>query len=405
MDSEISIKKLIKNKTFKESEKVLKELLQNTEKKSEIYEALGIIYLNENKYNESIENFQKIIQMNIENQTIYYNIGLAYYNKKEYIKALEMFQKYIEKNGENDHVLNNIGIIKMEQGKWKEAEKIFKKGIEISSEENKALLFNLSRLYYEKGKFLESLEVIEKISLSKSYNNDVINILIHRAILYEKNGEQEKAFLEYQKLLKEDPQNLTILNNLGIIEAKKNHYTEALQYFLSAMEINPDDIETLINVGYVNEIIGNDDQSIEYYSKAVEKNPMDLNVWFQLIAVYDKKEEIKNIQKCYESMLKIFPTDFDVLTQAGMFYLNIDQEKSEVYLSKSIEIQPKIPDAYFYLGILYHQKADDCKVLEMKKEYAVKAAEYYDYAIEIHKDEEFVQKKQELIDQYRQFFN
>jgi tetratricopeptide (TPR) repeat protein len=93
--------------------------------------------------------------------------------------------------------------------------------------------------------FLMSLT---SLSLIENQNND-LDFLMEQAITSLNNLDYESALLYYNEILKQDPNNYSVLNNKGSILLKLERYEEALKIFEKAIEINPKFVEAINNKG------------------------------------------------------------------------------------------------------------------------------------------------------------
>ena len=60
-------------------------------------------------------------------------------------------------------------------------------------------------------------------------------------------GKFQQAIVYYDKILDEDPKNISSLNNKGYALSKLKDFTHAMKCYDVALEICPDDLSVLIN--------------------------------------------------------------------------------------------------------------------------------------------------------------
>lgn len=85
------------------------------------------------------------------------------------------------------------------------------------------------------------------------------------------------------------------------------------------------------------------------------ENPLDSNGWFDLALNYHSAGDYAQAAEVWEFLIKIVPDDtisYDNLGKLYHFHLK-DFPKSESYLKKSIEINPKLSTPYLELHSLY----------------------------------------------------
>jgi len=101
---------------------------------SEAYNALGYIYLKQEKWNEAINMFEKAL-LNIFYPTpemVYINMGWAYFKKKDYIKAIDSYKKATELRTDIPSPYFYLGLLYKEMNKYKKAIIEFKKALKIA---------------------------------------------------------------------------------------------------------------------------------------------------------------------------------------------------------------------------------------------------------------------------------
>ncbi|MBE9547442.1 MAG: tetratricopeptide repeat protein, partial [Proteobacteria bacterium] len=119
-----------------------------------------------------------------------------------------------------------------------------------------------------------------------------------------KIGEAKKIF---DDLLKENPENHELLNNLGVISCSQNNVQEAEDYFLRAISAKKDYFNVLLNLSKLY-------QNTERWEQAANQ-----------------------LEKC----ISIADQNTDIFNQLGKVYLKIgDTEKAKVTLRKSLELNP-----------------------------------------------------------------
>jgi len=139
---------------------------------SEAYNNLGVVYLDLKKWDEAISCFEKamsdILYSTPENS--WYNIGYAYENKKDYTKAVEGYKKAAELASTNPRVYQ-----------------VYKK---------------LGRVYYLSGKYIDSVNTLEK---TKNLNKNDAETRLFLGQSYIKVRQNKNAIGEFKEVLRLDP--------------------------------------------------------------------------------------------------------------------------------------------------------------------------------------------------------
>jgi phenylacetate-coenzyme A ligase PaaK-like adenylate-forming protein/Flp pilus assembly protein TadD/glycosyltransferase involved in cell wall biosynthesis len=121
------------------------------------------------------------------------------------------------------------------------------------------------------------------------------------------DGQIDQAEAIFKSILKDQPDNYEVLNNLGVIHHARGNVREAEDYFLKALTVKEDYSEAILNLSdlYQNE-----------------------NRW---------EEAATKLEKC----IAIDDQDPNLFNQLGLVYLEMgDTEKARIALKKSLDLNP-----------------------------------------------------------------
>lgn len=94
-----------------EAEDLLREALQQGQKKPEIYHALGMLYLKNKLYSGAIEEFQNEIRLAPKSAQAYLNLAQVYVNVNQNKPAIEAFEKSKSLNPNNPDVYLGLALL------------------------------------------------------------------------------------------------------------------------------------------------------------------------------------------------------------------------------------------------------------------------------------------------------
>ncbi len=167
----------------------------------------------------------------------------------------------------------------------KEKEFLLKNNIDpmkVSQELNRAnegklnSILMLAQLYYRLGDKLKTKEILQ-IGVNKNYVEAMYNL----AIIYEKEGDKEKAEELHKKISiilskNEKNTNKIVVNNQfyeeynkGIDLLREKKYEEALEYFEKAYDKGVKDSD--IQIAYLYDELKNEEKAVEWLKKAVKR--------------------------------------------------------------------------------------------------------------------------------------
>ena len=118
------------------------------------------------------------------------------------------------------------------------------------------------------------------------------------------SGKLEEAEAKVKELLSESPNEIAILNILGIIQDAKKEYEEAIKTYKKALDLNTDVPETHFNLGSLLHRQGKNEEAITSYKKAIDLKSDFVNAYFNLGLVSqnigDYEKAIENYKKAIE---------------------------------------------------------------------------------------------------------
>ncbi len=232
-----------------------------------------------------------------------------------------------------------------------------------------------------------------------------------------KTKRSRNAEILYRRL-EEDPEKVSTLFYLSMLHVGGYEFDKAEAFALKAIErIDPADpkkqhlfLMLLNNLALIKNSAGDLDAVIEYSEKAIAINENFLDPYFFLGTAYYRKEELDLARGVYMRYLKknkelkerpvfnLFGSSADTyLFQIYHFLGKIhrkqqDDKQAEVYILKSVELNPK-----FWVGYV------DLAYINKDIGNLTKSAEYFEKAISLAKDNPEVKKENKLL--YFDFMN
>jgi Tfp pilus assembly protein PilF len=125
----------------------------------------------------------------------------------------------------------------------------------------------------------------------------------HLAVLYDRQGDFQKAQEEYRKALKETPRDPDLLNDMGYGYYSRGRWAEAEKCLRLALEIKPDHTHALINLGLCVGEQGHYQEALDLFGKVLTQAQALCNLGF-ILTTQHKWEEAK---RTYKEALEIDP--------------------------------------------------------------------------------------------------
>ena len=131
-----------------------------------------------------------------------------------------------------------------------------------------------------------------------------MNIMVDQAIEAHKEGRLKEAEKLYQSILKNQPTNLDVNNNLGVLLYALGKFDEAEASYRKAIEIKPDYVEAHSNLGSSLQDLGRLDEAEASYRKAIEIKPDYLAAHKNLGILLKQKRLLSKIKQAKKSEIK-----------------------------------------------------------------------------------------------------
>ena len=216
------------------------EYLQMAIKKNgfltDAYNNLGVIYLDQNKYDLAEQAFLKAVEIDPEFKTGYMNLGVVYDRKNDLQRAVEMYKTVLQKYPDYPLGLLNLGI------------------------------------GYRRLNMLD--QALEQFQKAVKVKNDYANAWSEIGYIYLLKKQYQDAIKNYLTSLKYDPKYRFSLANLGYCYAQIEQYDSAIKYLKQAHEYHADYAWPSGYLGWLYRYRLNDNVNARYwYSEALKREP------------------------------------------------------------------------------------------------------------------------------------
>ena len=126
--------------------RLVKALSQDHQLKALVHNAMGNIYVNEQKYDEAVNEFSSAVEEDSLFFTGYFNLGAVYYNMHRYQEACDAFEKAKEIAPQDWEICYYLGKTYALLGNYKKGLQNFKIAFSLNPSETK-ILFELGVVY------------------------------------------------------------------------------------------------------------------------------------------------------------------------------------------------------------------------------------------------------------------
>jgi tetratricopeptide (TPR) repeat protein len=154
--------------------------------------------------------------------------------------------------------------------------------VELPNKDAARLCIRTAQEYEKNGQTEEAIRLFEK---ARTADPTVAKVASRRlAVLYDSTGDFGKAATEYEVLLKANPKDAGLLNDLGYSYYCRGDWANAESTLLKAVQIDPAQKRAWINLGLSQAQLGKWDESLASFAKVVRPAEAHSNIAFVLAA-------------------------------------------------------------------------------------------------------------------------
>ncbi len=275
---------------------------------TDVLYALGLLYLQNNRLDDSEALFRKLSVQEYLTDTANYYLGRIAEEKRLYDEAGDWYQGVYKGEHYFDAQIR-LAMLLARKGEVNEA-RAHLGTIRAQSEQQQRLIIQAEgELLLEAERYEEAVAVYSA-ALEDQYDAD---LLYARAMAAEKAGNLELLEADLRTILRHEPDHAQALNALGytLADATDRH-AEAYELIKKALELRPTDFYILDSMGWVLYRLGRLDEAVEYLKKALEirQDPEIAAHLGEVLWVRGERDQAKEV---WESALQQTPEDTRLL--------------------------------------------------------------------------------------------
>jgi tetratricopeptide (TPR) repeat protein len=209
----------------------------------------------EKLYPEAAGAYERVLSLEPVLPDALFNAGFFFMRRRDYAKARECFSEYLlladdpEKEEKAQSMVREIGNRSLDDDSFLQALDYIRRGEEQKGLESirdflgrRPLVWNgwfvLGWALRKLGRWQDGLESFKKALELGGGNSDTRNEM---AICLMELGDLSGAGKELETALREDPENVKIISNLGVLAGKTGDHHKAAAFFRTVLELAPDD--------------------------------------------------------------------------------------------------------------------------------------------------------------------
>jgi len=184
--------------------------------------------------------------------------------------------------------------------------------------------------------------------------------------LYFDEGDYRQAVREYKAGVRMNPDDVNLMNSLGVALTGLNRHRRAVDYFNRVLNRDPGNFMALVNMGFALRMLGRDEEALASFEKACRSEeyagPAESNeLALQLGRLYCNAGQYAEALQVLEPLESGNPAKQELYLYRllGEAYMEIGQEKKAMRsLQRALHIDPQDAHSLSMLGLLYSQAGE-----------------------------------------------
>jgi tetratricopeptide (TPR) repeat protein len=255
---------------------------------------LGAALQSTDNYLSALEQYNYVTQYEPNNYTLYKNMGDCWLALGQFEKAEEYFKKAQQIDPKVPNIYADLAFVNSKTQHYDQAIENYSNAIKLKNEPvwHKAL----AKTFYLKKDYSKAIEAYEYVNDYKM-----------AGFIYQTQGQREKAIANYEKVLKDTPEDTKTLFNLGKLYYAEKRFKESKEIYEKFIKLKPDDSEALFMLAITEQELGNTDAAILHYSELLDDKKLNEDfkndVRFNLAMAYQKGGDLKKSEDKLQQIL------------------------------------------------------------------------------------------------------
>lgn len=320
--------KLYRKGSYRESAIAFKEATKLDPALIKAWENLGWAFDKSGQTKEALRIFETILKIEPGNLEVQNAVGFLFIEKNQWHRAIPHLTASLKLNENQNLVSLHLGKAYQKTGQWDRSIKLFKHALKIQPDNWKALQ-HLAFAYETSGQRALAISTYENYlyqvsSVSpEAEENEIAKKL---SVLYARQGDElyrknrfQKAEEAYEQALDWNPNNLTLLRNLGWSLEKQGKYNEAINQWKKVVIDGHAPLAHQIANAYFNS--GQINVAQEWYRETARQDPALQSVQFRLFEYALKKNKNPDALNALRHVFAVQGADKDWSMMAGNHFI------------------------------------------------------------------------------------
>ncbi|MBN1795196.1 MAG: tetratricopeptide repeat protein [Sedimentisphaerales bacterium] len=301
-----------------------------------------------NRFEEAIEEYNTALELNPSDVEILNSLAVDYTRTGFYDKAIELFDEAQQIDPMFEPCYCNRIITYTEMEKHDLAEQMFYLAQQIDPD-CPICYYNIGNSLFIRRQYKKAISCWQKTAELES-THPQINFRIAQA--YWADGNIEKAKEYFLKELRNNPGDVDVIGEFGLLLLEMNELDSAKEKFNRILEFEPDNATASFYLGEITLNDGDTEKAIQFYKEAVQKDNNIQGARLRIAQIALAESNYENALYYLGHELQFKPQNPDVLVAMASMYLEMGQiDEAGRCLLMATDLDYAHPYAHYYLGI------------------------------------------------------
>ncbi|MDB9823287.1 tetratricopeptide repeat protein [Deltaproteobacteria bacterium] len=268
---------------------------------------------------------------------VYKSLGFLYTKRRQTNKAITCYLNAVEMDEDDINLYYNLSSLYEQAGQKDEADIFLGKAVNLGADDTEGRL-RLSESLINKGRLEEAQRYLDEV-FRKEPNSTKAWMLMTR--IAEKRGNKGELKNAYENILALDPQNMTVIYNLGIIEYEMGNMTKAQPYLEKYIKFFQKDHDARVFLFDIYSSQKKEDLAFNEAMAIIRLRPQEIDFYHYLFEYLNKREKYGDMIKVMEDGLKANNLELDLMKYLIVAYLKTGKDDLAVkQIEEILKVNP-----------------------------------------------------------------
>jgi tetratricopeptide (TPR) repeat protein len=323
---------------------------------------LGLIYANQRKMKEAIEEIETVLKLEPKfDPDIYYILATAYQESGNPASAIKALEEGLRRKSDDLKFLKALAYLQFDEKVDAAAIENLQKILALDPQDTTAHI-DLALLFQRNGQTDKAAEHFKAASISDPQN---FSIHYNLALIYMRQKKNAEAAVELEAANKIQPGNADLLEKLGDAYAFQQQHPKAVNAYRAALEKVKNRSSIYAKLGFSLANLNRNEEAVAALENAVRLDAKNPEVYFLLGDLYEDLKRLDDAIGAYKHSLEINPSQKTVHYNLGTLYAgqNLLKEAMDEF-KKAIQLDPNYAAAWSNVGLVAEKLELDKEAIE-----------------------------------------